>query len=82
MDYHDFSQSVDSAHRMAEIIQKGNYSNVFYFEFHQEIEIEGIRNWEEGLEAFSQQSVALHILRRFRDKMDGNASIGWDQAES
>lgn len=54
--FQDISVITDNAYRLAELINKGNYTNVLYYEFHENVDPTQIHNCIEGLKAFSDQS--------------------------
>lgn len=54
--YHDLSMVTDSAYKLAHLINTGQYHNIFYYEFHQEVDPKTIINCEQGLEAFIERA--------------------------
>ncbi|MEQ8473555.1 MAG: hypothetical protein RIC35_20325 [Marinoscillum sp.] len=54
--YQDISIVTNNAYRLADIINGGNYNNILYYEFHEEVDPTGIFNCLEGLESFSKRS--------------------------
>lgn len=75
MNYNDISLVVDCAYKLADIIKHGNYSNVFYFEFHEEIDISKVDNWESGMEAFSERSYSYGVSLFSDGLLDQTPSI-------
>jgi hypothetical protein len=54
--YTDLSFHADSAYKLAELINGGHYTNIFYYEFHEEVDPDGIYNCLEGLEGFKERA--------------------------
>lgn len=52
--YNDISIITDNAYKLADLINGGHYSNIFYYEFHEEVDPTGIHNCKEGLEWFQE----------------------------
>jgi hypothetical protein len=54
--YTDLSIITDNAYKLAELINGGHYINIFYYEFHEEVDPTGIYNCLEGLEGFQERA--------------------------
>lgn len=54
--YTDLSDVYCTAYKLADLIKGGHYSNIFYYEIHEEVDPTGIYNCLEGLEAFQDRS--------------------------
>ncbi|MEQ8477792.1 hypothetical protein [Fulvivirga sp.] len=52
----DLSIISNNAYKLAELIENGHYNNIFYYEFHEEVNPEGIWNCLEGLEEFQKRA--------------------------
>ena len=55
MEYTDLSIIENSAYKLADLINSGHYNNIFYYEFHEEVNQSEIYNCIEGLEGFSER---------------------------
>jgi hypothetical protein len=54
--YTDLSIISNNAYKLADLIEAGHYQNIFYYEFHEEVDPTKIWNCLEGLDAFSQHA--------------------------
>jgi hypothetical protein len=55
MEYTDLSIITNNAYKLAELIEGGHYTNIFYYEFHEEIDSNELYNPMEGLNAFQER---------------------------
>lgn len=55
-EYTDISIITNNSYKFAEFINDGHYNNIFYYEFHEEVDPAGIYNCLEGLESFSARA--------------------------
>lgn len=68
--YHDLTVEYDFAHKFADLIASGRYSDVVVFEFHAEVDASAIANCEEGHQAFHElaydaQGISLGGIDRY-----------------
>ncbi len=54
--YTDLTALSDNAYKLAKLVEGGHYTNIFYYEFHEEVNPDGIYNCLEGLEEFQNRS--------------------------
>lgn len=67
-----------TAFDLAKIIEGGNYTNILYYEFHEEVDADGIYNCWEGFEWFIEQSQEFYeifIDRGYEDEFPAVISI-------
>jgi hypothetical protein len=54
--YTDLSIYTDNAYKLADLVDGGHYDNIFYYEFHEEVDPKGIYDCIEGLKKFQKQA--------------------------
>lgn len=82
--YTDLTIITDNAYKLADLISGGHYSNVFYYEFHEEVDPTGIYNCLEGLAGFQKKTeeyVKIFISQCFIDEVPANIHIALKVAD-
>jgi len=82
--YTDLSVITDNAYKLADLINGGHYSNIFYYEFHEEVDPTGIYNCLEGLEGFQKMAEGfdkIFISQGFVDELPANIHIALKVAD-
>lgn len=76
--YTDLTIITDFCYKFAKLIEGGHYSNIFYYEFHDEVNALNIYNCLEGLEEFRERSEAYYnifISYGWVDEMPATISV-------
>lgn len=76
--YSDLSIITDAAYKLAKLIEGGHYSNIFYYEFHEDVDPSGIYNCLEGLESFREVTAkfeGIFISGYFVDEVPANIHV-------
>ena len=73
--YQDLTSIPESSYKLAELINGGHYSNIFYFEFHEAVDPSNIYNCQEGLNAFQERSQEFYKIFIKKMIVDENPAI-------
>ena len=71
----DISLITDNSYRIAEIINGGQYNNILYYEFHEQVNPQKMHNCIEGLELFSERSNEYYKIFLSQGMVDENPAI-------